>query len=137
MTKNTSKPIIRVNNLYKIYRGGIEVAALQGITLQIHQGEVVSIEGVSGSGKTTLLQCIGGLLRPTMGSVYVGNTNIISLSDRQLVDFRKKDIGFVFQENNLFPRMSVLDNILFPQIIAGTPIREPAAKAFTNLSWPT
>lgn len=128
---------LKISNLYKLYRGTLQIAALQGISLEISGGEVVAIEGVSGSGKSTLLQCIGGLQRPTIGEISIYSKeeklNITFMNDRDLVNFRKKEVGFVFQDNNLFKRMSVIDNVTFPQIIAGSSWRKAKKRALKLL----
>ena len=95
----------------------IPVEALKGVNLDIEQGEFTAIVGPSGSGKTTLLNIIGGLDRPTGGEVEVGGEDISKLSDNQLIDFRKNNIGFVFQSYNLIPVLTAKENVEFVMLL--------------------
>lgn len=95
----------------------IPVEALKGVDLDIEQGEFTAIVGPSGSGKTTLLNIIGGLDRPTDGEVEVGGEDISKLSDNQLIDFRKNNIGFVFQSYNLIPVLTAKENVEFVMLL--------------------
>ena len=99
-----------------------EVKALDGIDISIQQGEFVAIVGTSGSGKTTLLHMLGGLDRPTKGTVYVENKNIFSLKDDALTIFRRRKIGFVFQAFNLVPVLNVYENIVLPIELDGNTV---------------
>ena len=111
---------IKVRNLVKVYKiGKIEVQALRGANLDIDQGELVAIIGPSGSGKTTLLNVIGALDEATAGSVKVGDVEVTSLSVNQLVDYRRKTVGHVFQTLNLIPTLSAEENIELPMIALG------------------
>jgi len=110
--------VIETKNVTKIYNPGeIEVRALNGVDVKIEAGEFTAIVGPSGSGKTTLLNIIGGLDRPTNGSVVVGNTDISTLNDNQLIDFRKDNIGFVFQAYNLIPVLTAKENVGFVMLL--------------------
>lgn len=107
--------ILHTKNLRKIYGAGEnQVKALDGITLSIKQGEFVSIVGTSGSGKSTLLHMLGGLDRPTEGSVFVDGKDIFSMKKDALTIFRRREIGFVFQAFNLIPVLNVYENIVLP-----------------------
>ena len=97
----------------------IPVKALNGVDLEILEGEFTAIVGPSGSGKTTLLNIIGGLDRPTDGYVEVGGTDISKLNDNQLIDFRKNNIGFVFQAYNLIPVLTAKENVEFVMLLQG------------------
>ncbi len=100
--------ILETKDLRKVYGSGeTEVRALDGVDLQVENGEFVSIVGTSGSGKSTLLHMLGGLDRPTSGSVHVDGRDIFSLSDEELTIFRRRKIGFVFQNYNLVPVLNV------------------------------
>ena len=113
-------PIIQVRNLRKVYRIGSEkVVALNSINLEIEKGQICCILGTSGSGKSTLLNQLAGLEKPTKGKVLVGGMNISVMNERQLADFRKKNIGFVFQSYNLMAGMSALDNVAMPLMFRG------------------
>lgn len=107
--------ILQAENLIKIYGSGEnEVHALDGVNFSLEKGEFVAIVGTSGSGKSTLLHILGGLDRPTSGSVKVDNRNIFSLKDEELTIFRRRKIGFVFQNYNLVPVLNVYENIVLP-----------------------
>lgn len=106
--------VIKATELTKTYNPDkIPVRALRGVNLSIEKGEFTAIVGPSGSGKTTLLNIIGGLDRPTNGSIEVGGKDISQLSDNQLIDFRKDNIGFVFQSYNLIPVLTAKENVEF------------------------
>ena len=112
--------VLSTENLKKIYGSGEnEVHALDGVSIEINKGEFVSIVGTSGSGKSTLLHMLGGLDRPTSGSVTVDGTDIFLLKDEALTIFRRRKIGFVFQNYNLVPSLNVYENILLPVQLDG------------------
>lgn len=107
--------ILQTKDLKKYYGSGdTRVKALDGVDLSVEQGEFVAIVGTSGSGKSTLLHMLGGLDRPTSGSVTVDGKDIFSLKDEGLTIFRRRKIGFVFQAYNLVPVLSVWENIVLP-----------------------
>ena len=107
--------ILETRDLKKYYGSGDTlVKALDGVNLHVEDGEFVAIVGTSGSGKSTLLHMLGGLDRPTSGSVAVGGKNIFSLKDEALTIFRRRKIGFVFQSYNLVPVLTVYENIVLP-----------------------
>lgn len=107
--------ILETKNLKKIYgKGETEVHALDGVNLSVEKGEFVAIVGTSGSGKSTLLHMLGGLDRPTAGSVTVNGRELSKLKDEELTVFRRRKIGFVFQNYNLVPVLSVYENIVLP-----------------------
>ena len=114
--------ILQTKDLKKYYGGGDTlVKALDGVDLSVENGEFVAIVGTSGSGKSTLLHMLGGLDRPTSGSVDVDGQEIFSLKDEALTIFRRRKIGFVFQAYNLVPVLSVYENIVLPiQLDGGT-----------------
>ena len=113
--KGNDMTILETRKLQKIYGSGETlVKALDNVDLQIENGEFVAIVGTSGSGKSTLLHMLGGLDRPTSGEVYVDGKNIFSLKDEELTIFRRRKIGFVFQQYNLIPTMNVYENIVLP-----------------------
>lgn len=110
--------VIKTKGVTKIYNPDkIPVYALNGVDLQIEEGEFTAIVGPSGSGKTTLLNIIGGLDRPSGGAVMVHGQNIAELSDNQLIDFRKDYIGFVFQAYNLIPVLTAQENVEFVMLL--------------------
>ena len=107
--------ILQTKDLRKIYGAGeTEVRALDGVDLTVEKGEFVAVVGTSGSGKSTLLHMLGGLDRPTSGSVTVDGREILSLKDEALTIFRRRKIGFVFQNYNLVPVLNVYENIVLP-----------------------
>ena len=107
--------ILETRDLRKIYGSGdTEVRALDGVNLSVEQGEFVAVVGTSGSGKSTLLHMLGGLDRPTGGTVSVDGRDIFSLKDEELTIFRRRKIGFVFQNYNLVPVLNVYENIVLP-----------------------
>ena len=111
---------IKVRDLVKVHHTGkIEVQALRGLNLDIPAGELVSIIGPSGSGKTTLLNIIGGLDKATAGTVQVGDSTVTAFSVRQLVDFRRKMVGHIFQNLNLIPTLTAQENIEFSMVASG------------------
>ncbi len=112
--------ILQASNLTKIYGSDEnEVHALDGINFSVEKGEFVAIVGTSGSGKSTLLHMLGGLDRPTGGSVEVDGKEIFSLKDEELTIFRRRKIGFVFQNYNLVPVLNVYENIVLPVQLDG------------------
>jgi putative ABC transport system ATP-binding protein len=113
---------IKVRDLVKVHHTGkIEVQALRGLNLDVTPGELVSIIGPSGSGKSTLLNIIGGLDKATAGTVQVGEKTVTALSVRQLVDYRRKIVGHIFQNLNLIPTLSAQENIEFSMVASGVP----------------
>lgn len=115
--------ILQTKDSKKYYgTGDTQVKALDGIDLEIAEGEFVAIVGTSGSGKSTLLHMLGGLDRPTSGSVTVDGKNIFTLKDEALTIFRRRKIGFVFQSYNLVPVLSVWENIILPVQLDGNKV---------------
>ena len=109
-------------DLFKIYKiADLEVVALRGLDLKVEMGELMAIVGASGSGKTTLLNILGGLDVPSAGKAIVGERNLLKMSDRDLVSYRRQDVGFVWQQvgRNLVPYLSVYQNVELPLILLG------------------
>lgn len=122
--------MIQAIDIKKTYRiGKVEIAALQGISLQIEQGEFVSITGPSGSGKSTLMHIIGCLDRPTSGKLFLDDKEVGELKDNSLAEIRNKKIGFVFQQFNLLSRSTAVRNVELPLIYAGVNGRKRAERA--------
>ena len=115
--------ILETRGLRKIYGSGdTEVRALDGVDLTVEKGEFAAVVGTSGSGKSTLLHMLGGLDRPTSGSVTVDGRELSTLKDEELTIFRRRKIGFVFQNYNLVPVLNVYENIILPiQLDGGQP----------------
>jgi ABC-type lipoprotein export system ATPase subunit len=120
-------PILEARGLSKVYRrGASEVRAVDGIDLDVEAGEFMAIMGRSGSGKTTLLDLLGCLLRPTDGQLAIDGRSVIGASDGELATIRRERIGFVFQEFNLIPSLTAIENVLLPLRYGP---RRPDAKA--------
>lgn len=116
-TERHSEYMIECDSLVKIYKTDeVEVMALQGLELTIKRGELMAVIGKSGSGKSTLLNMIGGLERPTAGKLYADGKDLFALSDKELVEYRKHTVGFVWQKNsrNLLPYMTAIENVQVP-----------------------
>ena len=117
--------VLETKDLRKYYGSGdTQVKALDGVDLKVENGEFVAIVGTSGSGKSTLLHMLGGLDRPTGGSVLVEGRDVFALKDEELTIFRRRKIGFVFQSYNLVPVLSVYDNIVLPIQLDGGKVDE-------------
>lgn len=126
--------LIECNDMWKRYRvGDVEVNALRGLTLRIQQGEFVAVRGASGSGKSTLLSILGCLDQPSRGQYRLDGIDVGQLSVDQLADIRNRQIGFVFQNFNLIPRTSALENAQLPLFYRGLSLSEQRAKAAAAL----
>ncbi|OPX49099.1 ABC transporter ATP-binding protein [Clostridium thermobutyricum] len=119
--------LLRVNNLKKIYSsrfGGNKVKALNNITFSVEEGEYVAIMGESGSGKTTLLNILATLDKQTSGEIYLNEENILKVKESKLSEFRRNNLGFVFQDFNLLDTFSVKDNIFLPLVLSKMDYKE-------------
>lgn len=117
--------VIEIRNVEKIYNDSeVKVNAVNGVDLSFEQGEFTAIVGPSGSGKTTLLNMLGGLDRPTSGQIIIGDTNIGNLKGSKLIDFRLRNIGFVFQAYNLIPVLTAHENVEFIMQMQGISKKE-------------
>ncbi len=115
-------PVIRIEGLHRTYTtGGAPVHALRGVDLEIERGEMVAIMGASGSGKSTLMNILGCLDRPTAGAYWLDGVRVDGLNRDQLADLRNRKLGFVFQNFNLLPRTSALENVELPLLYARGP----------------
>ena len=114
------KTIVKLENVWKTYRmGDIEVNALQGLNLEVKEGEFVAIMGPSGSGKSTAVNMIGCLDVPTRGKIALDNHDISKLTESDLAQIRGRKIGFIFQQFNLIPTLTALENVMLPMIFQG------------------
>lgn len=130
-----AEAVIKLEDVWKIYQlGKVELPALKNINLEIDLGAFVSIMGPSGSGKSTLLNMIGALDTPSKGKVFLKNKDISLLSEDQLSQLRGKTIGFVFQEFNVLPNLTALENVILPMVFQGVSQkkREEKAKELLN-----
>jgi lipoprotein-releasing system ATP-binding protein len=118
--------MIKVSNIHKRF-GDLEV--LKGVSLDVREGEIVSIVGASGAGKTTLLQIIGTLLSADSGEVEIAGVKLSSLNNKRAAEFRNRHIGFVFQFHNLLPEFSALENVMMPALIGGAKRKEAEQRA--------
>ena len=131
---NTEEPLIRAANLSRHYTIGREtVRALDGVSLEIAQGEFVALVGPSGSGKSTLLNLLGGLDRPTSGEIHVAELELGDASDRELVQYRRTKIGFIFQSFNLLATRSAVENVETPLMLAEVKPKERRKRALELL----
>ena len=117
----TNVPVLAVKDAFKIYREGVvETVALRGVSLTVQPGEMLAVVGPSGSGKSTLLNLIGGLDSPSAGQVWIGDQNIGSLPEAERALLRRQRLGFVFQDYNLLPFLTALENVVLALHLAGT-----------------
>ena len=119
--------ILEVHNLRKIYTtrfGGNQVQALSNLNFSVEKGEYVAIMGESGSGKTTLLNILAALDKPTNGEVLLNGRNIVTIREKEISEFRRDNLGFVFQDFNLLDTFSLQDNIFLPLVLNGCSYRE-------------
>ena len=128
--------MIKGSNIHK-YFGDLHV--LQGVELEVKQGEIVSVVGPSGAGKTTLLQLLGTLDRPDQGTIEVAGQDVSKMKEKELADFRNKHSGFVFQFHQLLPEFDALENVMIPALIAGKSKKDAKERAgeileYLNLS---
>jgi putative ABC transport system ATP-binding protein len=132
-----SEPVVVTRDLTKIFDAGpTQVRAVDHVNLHACRGELVLIMGPSGSGKTTLLSMLGGLLRPTSGSIMIGNHDVASMEEAERTRFRREWIGFIFQSFNLLPSLTAVENVEVALNLAGVsgqPAREKATSLLTGL----
>ena len=128
--KEKKTPVIRVKNLYKIYQVGTnKVYALNGVDFTMYRGEFCAIVGPSGSGKSTLLNMLAGLEKPTKGEIIIAGKHMERMDENQLVQFRRENVGFIFQSYNLLNTMNAIENVALPLAFRGVPKKERLKKA--------
>ncbi|MCH8909312.1 MAG: ABC transporter ATP-binding protein [Chloroflexi bacterium] len=123
---------IECSGLFKIYKAAdLEVVALRGLELTVKKGEIIAIVGASGSGKSTLLNILAGYDAPSAGTVLVGDYDLLQMTNREVVQYRRHEVGFIWQETsrNLFPYLTALENVELPMVIAGAPGPERRQRA--------
>ena len=124
------RPMIQVRNLHKVYSvGNNKVHALNGVSLDIFEGEFCAIVGTSGSGKSTMLNMLAGLEKPTKGQVVIGGEHIETMNENQLVKFRRDHVGFIFQSFNLLQTMTAQENVALPLMFRGEEKKDRLKKA--------
>ena len=129
-----TEPMIRFDRASRVYgTGRIAVVALHPLVLDVAAGELVGVMGPSGSGKTTLLSLAGGLDMPTEGRVLVAGRDLSRLSTREIAALRRRSIGYVFQDLNLLPGLTALENVTLPRELDGVPLRRAREEALTAL----
>lgn len=122
--------IIKLEDVWKVYKmGNVEVNALQGLNLEVRDGEFLAIMGPSGSGKSTAVNMIGCLDVPTKGKIWLDTHDISKLSESELARIRGRKIGFIFQQFNLIPTLTALENVMLPMIFQGVDEKERAGTA--------
>ncbi|RMH77148.1 MAG: ABC transporter ATP-binding protein [Cyanobacteria bacterium J007] len=127
--------IVRLENIYKIYgTGNTEVRALNGVSLNVHEGEYCSIMGPSGSGKSTAMNIIGCLDRPTLGNYYLDGVSVAQMDEGDLAAIRNRKLGFVFQQFHLLAQLTALENVMLPMVYAGIPTRERRDRGIAALT---
>jgi lipoprotein-releasing system ATP-binding protein len=125
---------LRTENLSKVYRSGnADLVILDAVGLEVRRGEMLALVGESGAGKSTLLHLLGGLDRPTSGTIYYGSTDISRLADSELAGFRNREIGFVWQIHYLLPEFTALENVMMPLLIRGVPHSKAASDSLARL----
>ena len=131
MTKSGSA-YIECSGLFKIYKAAdLEVVALRGLELTVQEGEILAIVGASGSGKSTLLNILAGYDAPSAGTIRVGDFDLLQMTNKEVVKYRRHEVGFIWQETsrNLFPYLTTLENVELPMVIAGSPKTERKKRA--------
>jgi lipoprotein-releasing system ATP-binding protein len=129
-----AEPYIRARGLSRVYRSGAaDLVIFSGLDLDVHRGEMLALVGESGAGKSSLLHLLGGLDRPSGGTIYYGSTEISGLSDSAQADFRNREIGFVWQIHYLLPEFSALENVMMPLLIRGQSRAQAAAESLARL----
>ena len=133
---DSEQEILRANSLYHIYESNAEdgnVVALRGLSMTMYEGEAVAVVGPSGSGKSTLLKCLGGLMKPSAGSVELGGRRMTRLTGPDLVKLRQETVSFIFQDSNLLPHLNAIDNVAQPLLHQGKLARPARRKALALL----
>ena len=133
---DSEQEILRANSLYHIYESNAEdgnVVALRGLSMTMYEGEAVAVVGPSGSGKSTLLKCLGGLMKPSAGSVELGGKRMTRLTGPDLVKLRQETVSFIFQDSNLLPHLNAMDNVAQPLLHQGVLARPARKKALALL----
>jgi ABC-type lipoprotein export system ATPase subunit len=127
MTNPGNDPYLVCSGLFKIYKvADLEVVALRGLELSVDRGEVIAVVGASGSGKSTMLNILAGYDTPSAGTVHVGKFDLLQMTNKEVVEYRRQEVGFVWQETsrNLFPYLTAYENVELPMLLTGVPSKE-------------
>ena len=134
MERGERMEILRVEDLTKVYGSGDnEVVALDHVSFTVQKGEFISIIGPSGSGKSTLLHILGGVDKPTSGSVYMNGQNVYERNDEELAIFRRREVGLIYQFYNLIPVLNVVENMTLPVLMDGREINQQRLEEFLHI----
>lgn len=128
--------MVRCDNLVKIYKTTeVEVMALQGLDLTVERGEIMGIVGASGSGKSTLLNMLGGLDKPSAGSLFIDGKDMLKLGEKELIEYKRRTVGFVWQKNarNLIPYLTAVENVEMPMLLSGYSNRRKRAEELLDM----
>lgn len=128
--------MVRCDNLVKIYKTTeVEVMALQGLDLTVERGEIMGIVGASGSGKSTLLNMLGGLDKPSAGSLFIDGKDMLKLGEKELIEYKRRTVGFVWQKNarNLIPYLTAVENVEMPMLLSGYSNRRRRAEELLDM----
>ncbi len=128
--------MVRCDNLVKIYKTSeVEVMALQGLDLTVERGEIMGIVGASGSGKSTLLNMLGGLDKPSAGSLFIDGKDMLKLGEKELIEYKRRTVGFVWQKNarNLIPYLTAVENVEMPMLLSGYSNRRKRAEELLDM----
>jgi lipoprotein-releasing system ATP-binding protein len=129
-----AEPYIRARNLSKVYKsGGLDLVVFAELNLDVERGEMLALVGESGAGKSTLLHLLGGLDRPSSGTIHYGSTEVSGLADSEQAVFRNREIGFVWQIHYLLPEFTALENVMMPLLIRGWPHAKAASESLARL----
>ena len=131
-TQSDTSPYIVCSGLFKIYKAaGLEVVALRGLELNVLGGEIIAIVGASGSGKSTLLNILAGYDSPSAGTAKVGGYDLLNMTSKEVVQYRRHEVGFIWQETsrNLFPYLSSAENVELPMVLTGVPASQRRERA--------
>lgn len=131
---NMGEPYIRARGLSKVYQSGTtDLVVFSGLDIDVERGEMLALVGESGAGKSTLLHLLGGLDRPSAGTIHYGSREISALADSEQADFRNREIGFVWQIHYLLPEFTALENVMMPLLIRGLGHGKAAAESIARL----
>ena len=131
---SASQPVLRARDLTKTFRSGnADLVIFAGLSLDVYRGERLALTGESGAGKSTLLYLLSGLDRPTAGAITYQARDLSAMDDRELAEFRNREVGFVWQYHNLLPEFTALENVMMPLLVRGAPHLEAEAAAMARL----